>query len=324
MSFYDFTAVKMSGQEVDMQDYKGKVVIVVNTASKCGLTPQFAGLEALYTTYKDQGLEILGFPTNQFGHGDAAENESIESFCQLNYGVTFTMFQKIKVNGGDTHPLFKFLKHEAKGTIGSAIKWNFTKFLIARDGKPIARYGSATKPENLELNARELSDLIHHSASENILVDLAIEGDADQGGGAAGDRAQRPRAELERAVQPDLHLLRRSRDFPRVRPPEPVVRLLPLPAVLYGLAEDAVLVTDAVPDRGNLERRERVEVARGEAAEAPVPEPGVRFLFDEFVEIDPQLGEDRLGGQGAVEEVAEDVAPGGFAGVGPRCVLRDA
>ena len=149
MSFYDFTAIKMSGQEVDMQDYKGKVIIVVNTASKCGLTPQFAGLEALYTTYKDQGLEILGFPTNQFGHGDAEENESIESFCQLNYGVTFTMFQKIKVNGGDTHPLFKFLKHEAKGTMGSGIKWNFTKFLIDRDGHVIDRFAPTTDPKEM-------------------------------------------------------------------------------------------------------------------------------------------------------------------------------
>ncbi|HEY0222392.1 glutathione peroxidase [Lactovum miscens] len=149
MNFYDFNAVKMNGQTVSMADYKDKVVIVVNTASKCGFTPQFAGLEELYDNYKDKGLEILGFPTNQFGRGDAAENEKIEEFCQLNYGVKFTMFKKIQVNGGDAHPLFKFLKKEARGAVGNSIKWNFTKFLINREGIVTERFAPATAPKEM-------------------------------------------------------------------------------------------------------------------------------------------------------------------------------
>lgn len=149
MNFYDFSAIKMNGENESMADYKGKVVIVVNTASKCGFTPQFEGLEDLYETYKGQGLEILGFPCNQFAGQDPAENNEINEFCQLNYGVKFTMFQKIKVNGKEAHPLYQFLKNEAKGTVGSTIKWNFTKFLIDREGNVIERFAPATEPKDM-------------------------------------------------------------------------------------------------------------------------------------------------------------------------------
>lgn len=140
MKFYDFSALRMNGQEVSMDQYKGKVVLVVNTASKCGLTPQFKDLEEIYQEYKDMGLEILGFPCNQFANQDSGSNEEIHEFCQLNYGVTFTMFQKIDVNGENEHPLYKYLKNETKGILGKQIKWNFTKFLIDSEGKVIKRY----------------------------------------------------------------------------------------------------------------------------------------------------------------------------------------
>ncbi len=130
MKFYDFSALRINGQEVSMDQYKGKVVLVVNTASKCGLTPQFKDLEEIYQEYRDMGLEILGFPCNQFANQDSGSNEDIHEFCQLNYGVTFTMFQKIYVNGENEHPLYKYLKNETKGILGKQIKWNFTKFLI--------------------------------------------------------------------------------------------------------------------------------------------------------------------------------------------------
>ncbi|GAB2024146.1 glutathione peroxidase [Lactovum odontotermitis] len=155
MGFYDYKAMKMNGQEVSMSDYAGKVVLVVNTASKCGFTPQFAGLELLYKDYRDKGLEILGFPCNQFAHQDAGTNTEIEEFCQLNYGVTFTMFQKIEVNGANAHPLYKFLKKEKAG-IGGAIKWNFTKFLIDRDGNVVARFAPAVKPEEMKAEIEKL------------------------------------------------------------------------------------------------------------------------------------------------------------------------
>ena len=129
MSFYDFSAKKINGQEVSMNEYKGKVLLIVNTASKCGFTPQFKELEELYKDYKDQGFEILGFPCNQFMNQDPAENSDINSFCQLNYGVTFTMFEKIDVNGKDAHPIYKFLRSKGKGLLGYGAKWNFTKIL---------------------------------------------------------------------------------------------------------------------------------------------------------------------------------------------------
>ncbi|MDR0299584.1 MAG: glutathione peroxidase [Streptococcaceae bacterium] len=148
-SFYNFTAVKMNGQEVSMEDYRGKVVLIVNTASKCGFTPQFEGLEELYKKFHHQGVEILGFPCNQFAAQDAGTNEEIEAFCKMNYGVTFTMFQKIDVNGDDAHPLYKWLRAEKHGLFGDKIKWNFTKFLLDRDGEVIARFAPSTEPEKM-------------------------------------------------------------------------------------------------------------------------------------------------------------------------------
>lgn len=149
-SFYDFKAISIEGEEVSMSDYKGKVVIVVNTASKCGFTPQFEGLEALYKKYKDKGLVILGFPCNQFANQEPGDEQQIINGCMVNYGVTFPMFSKINVNGDDAHPLFKFLKKEASGTLGDAIKWNFTKFVINKEGKVIKRFSTQTKPEDME------------------------------------------------------------------------------------------------------------------------------------------------------------------------------
>lgn len=156
MKFYDFTAKKMNGQNVHMEEYKGKVVIVVNTASKCGLTPQFKELEELYEKYKDQGLAILGFPCNQFAKQDPANNDEIHSFCQLNYGVTFDMFEKIDVNGENAHPLYKFLKKEAKGLFGNEIKWNFAKFVIDKNGNVVRRFAPTVKPNKMEHKVKEL------------------------------------------------------------------------------------------------------------------------------------------------------------------------
>lgn len=150
MRFYDFEAVKMNGQTIKMEEYKGKVVLVVNTASKCGFTPQLAGLEELYQKYEKDGLIILGFPCNQFAHQDPANNKEISEFCLLNYGVTFPMFQKIEVNGEGAHPIYTFLKERAHGKLGNEIKWNFTKFLIDRDGNVQKRYAPVVKPEKLE------------------------------------------------------------------------------------------------------------------------------------------------------------------------------
>jgi glutathione peroxidase len=156
MNFYDFSAKTMNEKEVDMKQYKGKVVLVVNTASKCGLTPQFKELEALYQEYKDQGLEILGFPCNQFANQDSGTNEEIHEFCQLNYGVTFTMFEKINVNGTDAHPLYKYLKDSSKSLLGKEIKWNFTKFLIDSNGNVIKRFAPTTKPLKLKKDIEKL------------------------------------------------------------------------------------------------------------------------------------------------------------------------
>ncbi|MHC1746854.1 MAG: glutathione peroxidase [Cellulosilyticaceae bacterium] len=146
MKFYDFTAKKMDGQDVKMETFKGNVVLVINTASKCGFTPQFEELEELYKDYKERGLEILGFPCNQFAKQDAGSNAQINEFCRLNYGVTFTMFEKIEVNGENAHPLYEYLKKEANGILGKKIKWNFTKFLVDRNGNVVKRYGPAVKP----------------------------------------------------------------------------------------------------------------------------------------------------------------------------------
>lgn len=150
MKFYDFEAIDLDGNNVKMEDYKNKVVIVVNTASKCGLSPQFKDLEDLYLKYKDKGLDILGFPCNQFAGQEPGDSKDIQSFCELNYGVTFKMFSKIKVNGEDAHPLWKFLKEEQGGLLSSAIKWNFTKFLIDRNGNVVSRYAPKDNPKIME------------------------------------------------------------------------------------------------------------------------------------------------------------------------------
>ncbi|PWE00938.1 glutathione peroxidase [Marinilabilia rubra] len=149
-NFYNFSAATLFGQKVNMNTYKGKTILVVNTASKCGLTPQYKGLEALYKKYKDKGLVILGFPCNQFANQEPGDEKSISETCYTNYGVTFPMFAKVDVNGENAHPIFKYLKNELGGIFGSMIKWNFTKFLIDSEGKPVKRFAPTTKPEAIE------------------------------------------------------------------------------------------------------------------------------------------------------------------------------
>ncbi|MCU1499689.1 MAG: glutathione peroxidase [Acidimicrobiales bacterium] len=145
----DFSATAIDGTEKPLADFEGKAVLVVNTASKCGFTPQYKGLEELHQRYAERGLVVLGFPCDQFGHQEPGTEADIQEFCEINYGVTFPLFAKVDVNGADAHPLFKWLKAEKGGTLGSKIKWNFTKFLVGTDGAPIKRYGSATKPEKI-------------------------------------------------------------------------------------------------------------------------------------------------------------------------------
>lgn len=147
--FYSFTVERLNGQPQNLSDYAGQLVLVVNTASKCGFTPQYAGLEALYQQFKDQGLVILGFPCNQFGNQEPGGAEQIAETCQINYGVSFPMYAKVDVNGANAHPLFQWLTSELPGWLGKSIKWNFTKFLIGRDGKPIKRFATITKPEQM-------------------------------------------------------------------------------------------------------------------------------------------------------------------------------
>ncbi|MEW1953457.1 glutathione peroxidase [Terrabacter sp. NPDC080008] len=146
---HDFTATALDGREVSLRDYAGDVVLVVNTASQCGFTPQLAGLETLHETYRDRGFAVLGFPCNQFGGQEPGTEEEIGVFCQKNYGVTFPMFAKIDVNGSGEHPLYAWLKSEKGGLLGARIKWNFTKFLVGRDGSVIARYAPNTEPADL-------------------------------------------------------------------------------------------------------------------------------------------------------------------------------
>lgn len=157
-SFYDLTATSLSGKPISMEQYRGKVVMVVNTASKCGFTPQLEGLEALYEKYSEKGLVILGFPCNQFANQEPGSEESIAQGCVLNYGVTFQMFSKIDVNGNDAHPVYQWLKSQPKGrgTMGNAIKWNFTKFLLDREGNVVGRYGSIITLEKLEQEVLKL------------------------------------------------------------------------------------------------------------------------------------------------------------------------
>jgi glutathione peroxidase len=150
---YDFSARSLDGRDVPLSEYRGQVMVIVNTASKCGFTPQYAGLETLYRQYKDRGLVVIGFPCNQFGAQEPGGAEEIAQFCELNYGVSFPIFAKIEVNGAQAHPLYKYLKSEKSGLLGAigldAIKWNFTKFLVDRNGKVVERFAPATSPGDL-------------------------------------------------------------------------------------------------------------------------------------------------------------------------------
>lgn len=149
MSIYDFKLIDIDANPVSLSDYKGKVLLIVNTASQCGFTPQYQGLERLYQDLKPQGFAVLGFPCDQFGNQEPGDSAAIKGFCELNYGVTFPLFEKIEVNGDNTHPLFQFLKDAQPGLLGKDIKWNFTKFLINRDGEVVNRFAPNTEPESL-------------------------------------------------------------------------------------------------------------------------------------------------------------------------------
>ena len=150
MNIYDFMVRSVKGVEVPMIDYKGKVLLIVNTATGCGFTPQYEGLQKLYDRYKGKGLEILDFPCNQFGHQAPGTEEEIQEFCTLKYKTTFPLFAKIDVNGKDAEPLFEYLKKQKGGFLGDDIKWNFTKFLVSREGEVVERYAPVTKPEKIE------------------------------------------------------------------------------------------------------------------------------------------------------------------------------
>lgn len=147
--FFNFSARTLQGEEISMQKFAGKVIIVVNTASKCGFTPQYGELEQLYRTYKDKGLVILGFPCNQFANQEPGEREAIEQTCYVNYGVSFPMFEKVKVNGKDAHPIFQYLKKELPSLLGGSIKWNFTKFVLDSHGKPVKRFSPKASPAGM-------------------------------------------------------------------------------------------------------------------------------------------------------------------------------
>lgn len=150
MSVYEFEAKLSNGTKKSLKEYEGKVLLIVNTASKCGFTNQYDGLEKLYKEYKEQGFEVLGFPCNQFGGQEPGADEQISEFCSLNFGVSFPLFSKVDVNGDDAHPLFNYLKKEASGFLGSKkIKWNFTKFLVDKNGNVVKRYASTKKPEDI-------------------------------------------------------------------------------------------------------------------------------------------------------------------------------
>lgn len=155
-SFYQFSARSSKGIDIQMSDYKGKVVLVVNTATKCGLAPQFEGLEMLHQKYKDKGLVVLGFPCNQFSNQEPESNETMADTCQLNFGVTFQLFEKIDVNGDNTHPIFRYLKKSIWNLFGNKIKWNFTKFLIDSNGNVVKRYAPVTKPQSIEKEIKRL------------------------------------------------------------------------------------------------------------------------------------------------------------------------
>lgn len=157
MSFYDFEVTTLRGEEETLSKYKGKVLLVVNTASKCGFTPQYKGLQEMYEKYKDRGFEVLGFPSNQFAGQEPGDSDEIAEYCQINYGVTFPMFEKIDVKGDEAHPLFKYLSEEAPGVLGSkSVKWNFTKFLIDQEGRVLKRFAPKTTPEQIESDISKL------------------------------------------------------------------------------------------------------------------------------------------------------------------------
>jgi glutathione peroxidase len=153
--FHHFQARSLRGEQVELSRYAGQVALVVNTASKCGFTPQYAGLESLYRRYADQGFVVLGFPCNQFGNQEPGDADAIEGGCLINYGVSFPMFEKVDVKGPSAHPLFKWLTTQLSGYVGRPIKWNFTKFLIGRDGQPLRRYAPITRPAKIERYLRE-------------------------------------------------------------------------------------------------------------------------------------------------------------------------
>lgn len=154
---YDFNAASIDGRKIDLKQYRGKVLLIVNTASNCGFTPQYKGLEAVYEQFRDKGVEVLGFPCNQFGAQEPGTADEIGAFCEKNYGVSFPLFDKIDVNGDSAHPLYKFLKHEAPGLMGTeAIKWNFTKFLVRKDGTVYKRYAPQTEPKELMKDIEKL------------------------------------------------------------------------------------------------------------------------------------------------------------------------
>jgi glutathione peroxidase len=155
-TLHDLTATRNDGTEQPLSDYRGKVLLVVNTASQCGFTPQYQGLQALYQRHRAEGLEILGFPCDQFGHQEPGDDAEIATFCQRNYGVTFPLFKKVEVNGAGTHPVFAYLKKSAPGLLGDSIKWNFTKFLVDREGRVVDRFAPATPPEKIEADIEKL------------------------------------------------------------------------------------------------------------------------------------------------------------------------
>ncbi len=154
--FTEFSAETIDGEQVDLSDYEGQVVLVVNTASQCGFTPQYAGLQELQETYGERGFTVLGFPCDQFGHQEPGSNDEIAQFCETQFGVTFPMFAKIDVNGKNTHPLFKWLKSQRKGVLGGTIKWNFTKFLIGPDGQPVNRFAPTVAPQDIASDIEKL------------------------------------------------------------------------------------------------------------------------------------------------------------------------
>ncbi|KAA0024871.1 glutathione peroxidase [Antrihabitans cavernicola] len=148
-SLQDFTATSIDGTDIDLSAYAGKVVLVVNTASQCGFTPQYKGLQELHDKYSDQGFAVLGFPCDQFGHQEPGDDAQIGAFCQKNFGVTFPLFSKVEVNGDDAHPIYQWLRKQKSGLLGNKIKWNFTKYLVGKDGQVIDRYAPTTKPDKL-------------------------------------------------------------------------------------------------------------------------------------------------------------------------------